>query len=350
MDSLSNDMQSELLQDICQLIDETKNKVAATFNSELTLMFWSIGNRINSDVLNNDRAEYGKQIVVTLSRQLCNIYGDAYSEKKLRRMIQFSTVFYDYEKVVTLSRQLSWSHFIALIPIKDSLKRDFYTELCVFEHWSVRDLRNKINGMLYERTAISSKPDSFIKSEIANLRDNKVLSPDMVFHTPYFLDFTGLKGNFSEKSLEDMLINNLEQFIMELGTGFAFIERQKHMVIDDDDYFLDLLFYNRALKRLIAVELKIGKFKAAYKGQMELYLRWLEKYEVQSGEESPLGLILCTEGGNEQIELLQLDKSGIKVAQYLTVLPDKRLLKKQINNALEIARECYQNNRVEQED
>ena len=172
----------------------------------------------------------------------------------------------------------------------------------------------------------------------------------MVFHTPYFLDFTGLKGNFSEKSLEDMLINNLEQFIMELGTGFTFVERQKHMVIDGDDYFLDLLFYNRALKRLIAVELKIGKFKAAYKGQMELYLRWLEKYEIQPGEESPIGLILCTEGGSEQIELLQLDKAGIKVAQYLTVLPDKQILKKQIDTALEIARECCRKENDESED
>lgn len=350
MNSLSNDKQNILFDDICQLIDKTKSKVAVTFNSEITLMFWNIGKRINSDILKKDRAEYGKQIVVTLSRQLCSVYGDAYSEKKLRRMIQFSTVFDDYEKVVTLSRQLSWSHFIALIPIKDSLKRDFYTELCAFEHWSVRQLRDKIDGMLYERTAISSKPEHFIKSEIANLRDNKVLSPDMVFHTPYFLDFTGLKGNFSEKSLEDMLINNLEQFIMELGTGFTFVERQKHMVIDGDDYFLDLLFYNRALKRLIAVELKIGKFKAAYKGQMELYLRWLEKYEIQPGEESPIGLILCTEGGSEQIELLQLDKAGIKVAQYLTVLPDKQILKKQIDTALEIARECCRKENDESED
>lgn len=285
MESLSKDVHNDLFQDICQLIDETKNKVASVFNSEITLLFWSIGNRINSDILNYSRAEYGKQIVVTLSRQLCSIYGDTYNEKKLRRMMQFSMVFDDYEKVVTLSRQLSWSHFIALIPIKDSLKRDFYTELCIYEHWSVRVLRDKISGMLYERTAISSKPNEFIKEELANLRDNKIVSPDMVFHTPYFLDFTGLKGNFSEKSLEDMLINNLEQFIMELGTGFAFIDRQKHMVIDDEDYFLDLLFYNRALRRLIAVELKIGKFKAAYKGQMELYLRWLEKYEMQCNAE-----------------------------------------------------------------
>ena len=193
--------------------------------------------------------------------------------------------------------------------------------------------------MLYERTALSARPEKIIKQELEELKSNDRISPDIVFHNPYFLDFTGLKGVYKEKNLEDLLLAELEKFIMELGTGFAFVERQKHMVIDGEDFFLDMLFFNRALHRLVAVELKLGKFKAAYKGQMELYLRWLEKYEMQEGEETPLGLILCTEGGNEQIELLQLDKSGIRVSQYLTVLPEKKLLAEQINRALKEARE-----------
>ena len=276
---------------------------------------------------------------MTLSRQLTAYYGNSYDEKKLRRMMQFAKSFPSLENVVTLSRQLSWSHFVALIPVKDDVARDFYAELCRYEKWNVRTLRKKISGMLYERTAISSKPEELIRQEIAELKNKDKVSPDIVFHNPYFLDFTGLRGNFKEKNLEEMLLTELEKFIMELGTGFTFVERQKHMVIDGEDFFLDMLFFNRALHRLVAVELKLGKFKASYKGQMELYLRWLEKYEMQDGEETPLGLILCTEGGNEQIELLQLDKAGIRVSQYLTVLPEKHLLTEQINRALEEARE-----------
>lgn len=330
---------NKLFQDISHLIQESKTKVAAVANAEITILFWNIGNRINEDVLGNARAQYGKQIVVTLSRQLTAYYGNSYDEKKLRRMMQFAKSFPSLENVVTLSRQLSWSHFVALIPVKDDVARDFYAELCRYEKWNVRTLRKKISGMLYERTAISSKPEELIRQEIAELKNKDKVSPDIVFHNPYFLDFTGLRGNFKEKNLEEMLLTELEKFIMELGTGFTFVERQKHMVIDGEDFFLDMLFFNRALHRLVAVELKLGKFKASYKGQMELYLRWLEKYEMQDGEETPLGLILCTEGGNEQIELLQLDKAGIRVSQYLTVLPEKHLLTEQINRALEEARE-----------
>ena len=330
---------NKLFQDINHLIQESKTKVAAVANAEITILFWNIGNRINEDVLGNARAQYGKQIVVTLSRQLTAYYGNSYDEKKLRRMMQFAKSFPSLENVVTLSRQLSWSHFVALIPVKDDVARDFYAELCRYEKWNVRTLRKKISGMLYERTAISSKPEELIRQEIAELKNKDKVSPDIVFHNPYFLDFTGLRGNFKEKNLEEMLLTELEKFIMELGTGFTFVERQKHMVIDGEDFFLDMLFFNRALHRLVAVELKLGKFKASYKGQTELYLRWLEKYEMQDGEETPLGLILCTEGGNEQIELLQLDKAGIRVSQYLTVLPEKHLLTEQINRALEEARE-----------
>lgn len=198
--------------------------------------------------------------------------------------------------------------------------------------------------MLYERTIISQKPDKIIKNELTKVRNEKTISPDLVFKSPYFLDFTGLRGMYSEKSLEDSLLVSLQQFILELGSGFSFVDRQKRMIIDGEDFYLDLLFYHRKLHRLIAIELKLGRFKAAYKGQMELYLRWLEKYEVQPGEESPLGLILCTEGGNEQIELLRLDKTGIKVAQYMTELPDKKLLETQLRKSLAIAREQFAEN------
>ena len=248
--------------------------------------------------------------------------------------MQFASLFPDETIVVALSRQLWWSHFVEVLPLNDGLQREFYITFAANERWSVRRLRKEIDGMLYERTAISSQPNELVKKELANLRDNNIVSPDLVFKSPYFLEFTGLKGMYSEKNLEDSLVANLEQFMLEMGRGFAFVERQKRMIIDGEDFYLDLLFYHRRLHRLIAIDLKLGRFKAQYKGQMELYLRWLEANEMEPGEEAPLGLLLCTEGSEEQIELLQLDKSGIKVAQYITELPPRDVLIRQIQKSL----------------
>ena len=331
---------ASLISDLKQIVDQCRNRVALNVNAELTMMYWHIGERINRDVLGNQRAEYGKQIVASVSRQLQEEYGPkGFDAKNIHRMLQFAQKFPEEQIVASLMRQLSWTHFLQVLPMKEALQREFYLTLAASERWSVRRLRKEIDGMLYERTAISSKPDELIKRELLQLREEQVLSPDLVFKSPYFLEFTGLKGMYSEKSLEDSLVAHLEQFIIELGNGFSFVARQKRMIIDGEDFYLDLLFYHRRLHRLIAIDLKLGHFKAQYKGQMELYLRWLEKYEMEQGEESPLGLLLCTEGNDEQIELLQLDKSGIKVAQYLTELPSREVLKQQIQKSLAAAKE-----------
>ena len=333
-----------LIQDLRQIIEQARGHVAATANYELTMMYWHIGERINREVLDNQRAEYGKQIVATVSRQLQENYNiKGFDEKNIRRMMQFALFFPESQIVATLSRQLSWSHFVEVIPLNDDIQREFYLTLAASERWSVRRLRKEIDGMLFERTAISGKPEEFIKKELSTLRDDNVMSPDLVFKNPYFLEFTGLKGFYSEKTLEDCLVAHLEQFIIELGNGFSFVARQKRMIIDGEDFYLDLLFYHRRLHRLIAIDLKKGRFKAEYKGQMELYLRWLEANEVEPGEESPLGLLLCIEGGEEQIELLQLDKAGIKVAQYMTELPSREVLQHQIQKSLEIAKARFEN-------
>lgn len=328
-----------LCADICQIIEQARHSVAITANAQLTMMYWHIGQRINKEVLVGSRATYGKREIDTLAEQLCAVYpGAAFEAKNLRRMIKFASLFPNEEIVAPLARQLSWSHFLEVLPLKDELQREFYLTMAAAERWSKRTLRDKIDGMLYERMAISGKPSDFIKHELAELRDNQNLSPDLVFKSPYFLDFTGLKGYYSERSLEDMLIVGLQQFLMELGNGFTFIERQKRIVIDGEDFYIDLLFYHRKLHRLIAIELKRGRFKAAYKGQVELYLRYLDKYEREAGEESPLGLILCSEGSEEQIELLQLDQAGIKVAQYYTELPQKEVLREQLRKQIERAK------------
>ena len=333
-----------LMQDLRQIIEQARGHVAATANYALTTMYWHIGERINREVLGNERAEYGKQIVAQVATQLQEEYGKkGFEERTIRRMMQFAQVFPDFQIVSPMVSKLSWTHFLIVMTLKDELQREFYMTMAAAERWSKRTLQAKIDGMLFERTAISGKPDEFIKKELSSLRDDNVMSPDLVFKSPYFLEFTGLKGMYSEKSLEDCLVAHLEQFIIELGNGFSFVARQKRMIIDGEDFYLDLLFYHRRLHRLIAIDLKKGRFKAEYKGQMELYLRWLEQNEVEPGEESPLGLLLCTEGSEEQIELLQLDKAGIKVAKYLTELPPREVLQHQIQKSLEIAKARFEN-------
>ena len=332
-----------LMQDLRQIVDQARIHVAATANYELTMMYWHIGERINREVLDNQRAEYGKQIVSQVATQLQSEFGKkGFETRNIRRMMQFASSFPQESIVSQLASQLTWSHFIEVLPIKDSLAREFYITFAASERWGRNQLRKEIDGMLYERTAISGKPDDFIKKELSTLRKDNVMSPDLVFKSPYFLEFTGLKGMYSEKSFEDCLVAHLEQFIIELGNGFSFVARQKRIIIDGEDFYLDLLFYHRRLHRLIAIDLKKGRFKAQYKGQMELYLRWLEENEMEPGEESPLGLLLCTEGSEEQIELLQLDKAGIKVAQYLTELPPRNVLMHQIQKSLEIAKARFE--------
>ncbi|MCE9965593.1 PDDEXK nuclease domain-containing protein [Lelliottia amnigena] len=327
-----------LLGDIRALIEASRQRVASAVNAELTLLFWRIGQRIHTEVLAGQRAGYGDEILPTLAAQLVRDYGRSFADKNLRRMVQFAATFSDEPIVVTLSRQLSWSHFVALLPLKDPLQRDYYVQMASAERWSVRTLRERIDSMLYERTALSKKPDETITQELAAMRDAQRMSPALVMRDPYILDFLGLRDTWQEGDLEAAIIREMESFLLELGAGFSFLARQKRIPIDDEDFHLDLLFYNRKLRRLVAVELKIGDFKAAYKGQMELYLRWLDKHEREPEEASPLGIILCTGKKSEQIELLELDKSGIHVAEYLTTLPPRAVLGERLQQATERAR------------
>lgn len=329
---------SDLFQDIKTIVDTAKHELASQANSVLTLTYWRIGQRIRTEVLNENRADYGQQIVVTLSRQLEQAYGNGFSEKNLRRMVQFAEIFDDEAIVVSLVRQLSWTHFIALIPIKDPLARSFYAQMAVHERWSVRTLRDKIGGMLYERTALSKNSEAVIQQELANLKDGKI-TPELVFKDPYLLDFLGLKDTWSEKDLEDAILREMESFLMEMGSGFCFVARQKRMTVGKDDFYLDLLFYHRHLHRLVAIELKLESFSPAHKGQMELYLRWLDKHERTQGEEPPIGLILCANADKEQVELMQLEDSSIRVAEYLVELPPIEILKDRLHRAINTAKE-----------
>ena len=328
---------ADLLQDVRELIVSTRQTVARGVNAALVLLHWKVGERIRRDVLKQKRAGYGEEIVSTLSRQLAAEFGGGFAEKNLRRMIQFAELFPDGEIVATLSRELGWSHFVELLPLKKHLQREFYAEMCRVERWSVRTLRQKVDGMLYERTALSKKPDNLVEQEIEKLRVEDQLSPDLVFRDPYFLDFLGLQGAFSEKDLETAILRDLERFLVELGSDFGFLARQKRIVVDGDDFYLDLLFFHRRLRRLVAIELKLGKFAPTDIGQMEFYLRWLEKHEIRPGEEAPIGLILCAGKSDERVELLELESRGIRIAEYLTELPPRDLLARKLHDVGQLA-------------
>jgi predicted nuclease of restriction endonuclease-like (RecB) superfamily len=325
--------------EVKQLIEQSRQNVAVAVNAEITLLYWNIGKRINQEVLNFNRAEYGKQVVATLSQQLTQEYGSGWSEKQLLHCIRFAETFPEEQIVSTLWRQLSWSHIKIVIYMEDILKRSFYIEMCKLEKWSVRVFQERIRSMLYERTAISKKPEQTIINDLELLKSEQKVSPDLIFRDPYFLDFLGLADTYSEKDLETSIIVELQRFITEMGSDFAFLARQKRITIDNRDYYIDLLFYHRRLKCLVAIDLKIGEFEAGFKGQMELYLRYLEKYEQVEGENTPIGLILCTGKNEEHVELLQLDKSNIRVADYLTALPPQKLLREKLHKAVEIAQQ-----------
>ena len=324
--------------DIKTLVEQSKSNVALAINAEITLLYWRVGKRINDEVLQNKRAEYGKQIVQSLSAQLTQDYGKGWGDKHLRHCMQFAAVFPEIQIVYTLQRQLSWTHLKTIIYMDSPLKREFYIEICKLEKWSSRQLQERIQSLLYERTAISKKPELTIQNDLELLKNEQKLSPDLVFRDPYFLDFLGLSDMYSEKDLESSIIAELQKFIIELGGDFAFMARQKRITIDNRDYYIDLLFYHRRLKCLVAIDLKIGEFEAGYKGQMELYLRYLEKYEKVEGENTPIGLILCAGKNEEHIELMRLDQSNIKVADYLTALPSQKILQEKLHKAVEIAK------------
>jgi predicted nuclease of restriction endonuclease-like (RecB) superfamily len=333
-----NTLAPALLADIRSLIEEARAAVAATVNAGLTLLYWRIGQRVNAEVLQGERAEYGRETIFILGRQLETEFGRGFSEKSLRHMVRFAEAFPDMQIVSSLLRQLSWTHFLSLIYLKDPLQREFYAEMCRIERWSTRTLQAKIASMLYERTALSKKSDELIRHELDALRETDRMTPDLVFKNPYILDFLGLRDRYYERDLEDAILREMEAFLLELGAGFAFLARQRRIQVDSDDFYLDLLFYNRRLRRLVALDLKLGDFTPGDKGQMELYLRWLDKYERQPGEDPPLGIILCAGKKQEQIELLELDKAGIHIAEYLTELPPRELLQEKLHAAIVQAR------------
>ena len=325
--------------DVCQIIDDTRTRIAVYVNSEVCLTNWHIGKRIKDDVLYNQRAAYGKQVLKHLSERLTERYGKGWSLPTLQHCVRAAYIFSEEEIVYAVRIQFSWTHLRSLMSIPDPLARKFYMQMCYYEHWDTRTLDQKIDSQLFERTAISRRPEDVIRHTLEESDKTHMLVPDLVFRSSYFLDALGLPDSFSEKDLESAIISQMQEFLSEMGSDFAFLARQKRITVDATDYYIDLLFYHRGLRRLVAIDLKLGKFKPEHEGQMRLYLRYLNENERREGEESPIGLILCSEGNTEHIEYLMLDEqSPIKVAQYYTQLPDKKVLAEKMQRAIAIAR------------
>ena len=341
-------LEDVLYGDVCHIIDGARGRIATYLNTEVCMTNWYVGKRIKEDVLYNQRAEYGKRVLKNLSARLTERYGSGWGYDKLQHCVRSAYTFSEEEIMYATRTQLNWTHLRILMSVKDPLERQFYAQMCSMEHWDTRTLDEKIDRQLYQRTAISRKPEELIKKELDEAKASSNLLPDMVFRSSYFLDMLGLPDIFTEKDLESSIITQIEDFIRELGSDFTFVARQKRISVDATDYYLDLLFFHRELRRLVAIDLKLGKFKPEHEGQMLLYLRYLNQNERKPWEESPIGLILCSEGNTEHIEYLMLDEeSPIKVAQYYTKLPDKELLSAKLKKAIAIAREHYQETKHE---
>jgi predicted nuclease of restriction endonuclease-like (RecB) superfamily len=343
--SVSGGLQyKQLLSDVVQLIQQGRQRVATEINSTVVLLYWAIGKRINDEMLLDKRAEYGDQIIDSVSIQLTLQFGKGYSRSALFRMVRFARFYPNHQIVATVSRQLTWSHVVLLCQMEDALKRDFYLHIACIEHWSVRTMRDKLSSMLFERTAISKQPEAVIKHELEKFANTQQLTPELVFKDPCFLDFVGLKTKYSESDLENAILDHIEEFIQELGSDFCFVARQKRMATKQKDRYLDLLFFHRGMRRLVGIELKLDRFEPEHKGQMEWYLRWLDKNERRSGEEKPIGIILCAYKDEEDVEYLELDQSGIHVAQYLTQLPPKEVMEAKLHAAIASAKQQHEFN------
>lgn len=328
----------ELLASVRALIAAARQYVAQSVNTTLVLLYWEVGERLRREVLQEGRAAYGRQAVERLADELTREFGSGYGRANLFHMARFAEAFDDRALVTALAERLSWSHFRALVYVADPLARQFYAEMARVQRWPVRELQRQIQGMLYERVGLSKRPEAVVERQLAELRETGAMTPDVVFTDPVNLGALGLRDLAAERDLEAAILAELEAFLRELGAGFAFVRRQYTFVLDGDTFAIDLLCYNRRLKCLVAIDLKLGAFDARDLGQMELYLRWLDRHERLEGEGRPLGLILCADKSEERVELLELEGRGVQVARYLLELPPRDELRRQLHRAVARAR------------
>lgn len=308
----------QLFVDVTRLVSGARERVVQTVNQELTMLHWQVGTRIRSEILNHERAEYGERVIARLAERLTNEYGRGWSKRKLFKLVAFAQSFPSLEIVQTLSAQLTWSHFDTLLGLQDEDERRFYTKLSARYHWTVRQLREQIRSQLHLRIASGEPSDDEIVQRLDVLPTGHQATVESTFKDPYVLDFLDLPTGHTESQLEAAVLTEIQRFLAEIGGDFCFIARQKKMRVGRSTYALDLLFFHRGIQRLVAIDLKFGPFLPEHKGQMELYLRWLDREMRLPHEEKPVGLVLCTGSDAALVELLNLNSDDIHVSTYIT--------------------------------
>lgn len=322
-----------LLSDLRSIIKEGQGRAATAINTEIVQTYWKIGERIVQDEqAGGERAAYGEQLLARVGRSLSVEFGRGFAERSLRFMRQF---YQTYPIRFALRTELTWTSYRTLMRLPEE-QRPFYERGAIAGRWSSRELERQINSMLYERTALSRKPEQTVKRALSELP----LLEDEVFKDPYILDFIGLQEPYSERDLEAALIRHIELFLLELGSGFSFTARQQRLTIGDEDFYVDLVFFHRDLRCPVYVDLKMGRLTTADVAQMKLYLNWARRYDKREWENDPIGLILCGSKNNQVIELLLSDPADsvderIKVAQYL-LLDTQEALKKHLAQMSEV--------------
>lgn len=305
-----------------------QQKVYTAVNSAMVLAYWEIGEQIYKACGDNDRSEYGKNLIKYLSDKLTLEFGKGFSETNLRNMRKF---YLSFPIQQTLSAELSWSHYQKLMRIDDSKRREFYTEECIKSGWSVRQLDRQINSFFYERL-LSSQNKKSVSSEIERLEPKPEY--EKIIRDPYVLEFLDLNPNpnFYEKDLEQALINHLQKFLLELGRGFSFVARQKHITFDGEHFYIDLVFYNYILKCFVLIDLKVGKLTHQDLGQMQMYVNYYTRELMNEGDNPPIGIVLCADKSDSVVKYtLSEENTQIFASKYKLYLPTEEEFKKELN-------------------
>ncbi|GFZ30110.1 hypothetical protein CSC2_06360 [Clostridium zeae] len=324
-----------LYENIKSTLEEARSKAYSAVNFYMVKAYWEIGRIIYEELEGSERAEYGKELMNELSKNLTKDFGSGFDKSNLSRMRKFYMMF---DNVGALRQELSWTHYRLLIKVKDKKKRDFYIDECIKSNWSTRQLERQINSFYYERllsTQENSKNE--VRNEIKGLEPSKSIN-DMV-KDPYILEFLNLKENkkFLERDLEQGLIDSLQDFLLELGKGFSFIGRQRRITADGEHFYVDLVFYNYLLKCFVLIDLKLGKLTHQDIGQMDFYVRYYEK-EIKGEDDNPtIGIILCSEKNETIVKYSILEESKqIFASKYILYMPTEEELKREINRDREM--------------
>lgn len=329
------EINNKIINEITELVNQTRTNLAREINKSIVYVYWNIGRIIVSNENEyNNRLEYGKEVLKGLSKELTKYLGKGYSISNLKYM----RVFYKaYPKLEELNEKLSWSHYLELMIIQDKDKRNFYEKECINENWSVRELRRQLDTSLFERLLLSDGKAN--KEKVLELsKEGQIISkPSDVVKQPYVFEFLGIKEQkpLLEKDLEYKLIRHIEDFLLELGKGFMFVGSQQRITLNNTDYYIDMVFYNKYLKSYVLIDLKMNNLKAENLGQMNMYLNYYEKDVNSDGDGKPVGIILCADKDKVLLEYaLGGLSNNIFASTYTYYIPDKEQLINEVERVL----------------